>query len=326
MINIALITGISGQDGSYLSELLLDKGYEVHGIVRRIAFEDPINRLWRISHILDKIILHIASIENYGRLLNVIEKVQPTECYHLAAQSYVSYSFDDSVTTFNTNINGTLNILYALKEKAPKCKCYFAGSSEMFGNAEETPQSESTSFHPRSAYGISKVVGFDLTRNFRNIYNMFACSGILFNHESPRRSLEFVTRKITNAVARIKLGLQEYVCLGNLDSARDWGYAGDYVQAIWQMLQQNTPEDYVIGTGVLHTVRDLAKIAFEYKGLNWENHVRVNRCLYRPSEIRPLRGDCRKAENKLNWCPSMEFKQLIYMMVENDIALIQLKS
>ena len=228
----ALITGITGQDGSYLAEFLLEKGYEVHGIVRRVAIEDPEHRLWRIRHILDKIILHPASMESYASIFNVVEKVKPDECYHLAAQSFVSYSFEDEFSTINTNINGTHHVLSAIKEKAPECKFYFAGSSEMFGLVKETPQNENTPFHPRSPYGISKVAVFDLTRNYREAYNLFACSGILFNHESPRRGYEFVTRKISNAVARITLGLSKELKLGNLEAKRDWGFAGDYVYPV----------------------------------------------------------------------------------------------
>jgi len=249
MTKRALITGITGQDGSYLAEFFLEKGYEVHGIVRRVAIEDPEHRLWRIRHIIDKIVLHAASMESYASIFNVVDKLRPDECYHLAAQSFVSYSFEDEFSTINTNINGTHFVLSAIKEKAPECKFYFAGSSEMFGLAKETPQNENTPFHPRSPYGISKVAGFDLTRNYREAYNLFACSGILFNHESPRRGFEFVTRKISNAVAKIKLGLSNELKLGNLEAKRDWGYAGDYVKAMWLMLQEDKPDDYVIATG-----------------------------------------------------------------------------
>jgi len=245
----ALITGITGQDGSYLAELLLEKGYEVHGLVRRVALEDPTHRLWRIKHILDRLILHSASLESYASIFNVVEKIKPDECYHLAAQSFVSYSFEDAFSTINTNINGTLFILSTIKEKAPDCRFYFAGSSEMFGKVKETPQNEDTPFYPRSPYGISKVAGFDLTRNFRESYDLFACNGMLFNHESPRRGFEFVTRKITSTVARIKQGLESELRLGNLEAKRDWGFAGDYVEAMWLMLQQDQPEDYVIATG-----------------------------------------------------------------------------
>src|SRR5881275_2723695 len=234
----ALITGITGQDGSYLSELLLQKGYQVHGIVRRVALEDPEHRLSRMQPIRSKVMLHAASLESYASIHQVVAKVQPTECYHLAAQSFVSYSFDDEFSTLNTNINGTHYLLAAVKNLAPGCRFYFAGSSEMFGKAEEAPQNERTRFHPRSTYGISKVAGFDLTRNYREAYQMHASSGILFNHESPRRGFEFVTRKITHHVAKIKLGLAKELRLGNLDAKRDWGHAREYVEAMWLMLQQ----------------------------------------------------------------------------------------
>src|SRR3972149_9637204 len=234
----ALIAGITGQDGSYLAEFLLEKGYEVHGIVRRVAIEDPEHRLWRIRHILDKITLHAASMESYASIFKVVDKVRPGECYHLSAQSFVTYSFEDEFSTINTNINGTHFVLAALKDIAPHCKFYFAASSEMFGNAKETPQNENTAFYPRSSYGISKVAGFHLTRNYREAYNLYALNGILFNHESPRRGFEFVTRKVTNTVAKIKLGLAKELRLGNLEAKRDWGFAGDYVKAMWLMLQQ----------------------------------------------------------------------------------------
>ena len=249
MSKVALITGITGQDGSYLAELLLGKGYEVHGIVRRVALEDPDRRLWRLRQIQDKVHLHSASLESYASVFRTIQQVQPTEIYHLAAQSFVSYSFEDEFSTINTNINGTHHVLSCFKEVAPSSRFYFAGSSEMFGRVRNTPQNEDTPFYPRSAYGISKVAGFDLTRNYREAYGLHASSGILFNHESPRRGYEFVTRKITHAAARIKLGLQDKLKLGNLEAKRDWGHAQDYVEAMWLMLQQDQPDDYVIATG-----------------------------------------------------------------------------
>ena len=315
----ALITGITGQDGSYLAELLLSKGYEVHGIVRRVAFEDLEHRLSRIKHILDKLILHPASLESYASIFNVVEKVKPDECYHLAAQSFVSYSFEDEFSTINTNINGTHFILSAIKEKAPKCKFYFAASSEMFGLAKETLQNENTPFHPRSPYGISKVAGFDLTRNYREAYGLFACNGILFNHESPRRGFEFVTRKITNAVAGIKLGLAKELKLGNLEAKRDWGFAGDYVQAMWLMLQQNEPDDYVIATGETYSVKEFVELAFSYVGLNWDDYVAIDEKLYRPAEVYELKGDFSKAKKKLGWQPKVDFKELVKMMVDADL-------
>ncbi len=322
----ALITGITGQDGSYLAELLLAKGYEVHGIVRRVAIEDPEHRLWRIKHLLDKITLHSASLESFASIFNVVDKVQPDECYHLAAQSYVSYSFEDEFSTININVNGTHYVLAAVKSRAPHCKFYFAGSSEMFGIVNQTPQNEQTAFHPRSPYGISKVAGFDLTRNYRESYNIFALSGILFNHESPRRGFEFVTRKITSSVAKIKLGLAKELRLGNVDAKRDWGFAKDYVEAMWLMLQQNNPEDFIISTGESHSVKDFIKLAFDYVNLDWEKYVVIDENLYRPAEIFELRGDCSKARKKLNWGPRLTFDELVKNMVDFDIALLKGKS
>ena len=319
----ALITGITGQDGSYLADFLLKKGYEVHGIIRRVAFEDPEHRLWRIRHILDSITLHPASLESYASIFNVVERVKPDECYHLAAQSFVSYSFEDEFSTINTNINGTHSVLSSIKEKAPQCRFYFAASSEMFGLAKETPQNENTSFHPRSPYGISKVAGFDLTRNYREAYNLFACNGILFNHESPRRGFEFVTRKITNATAEIKFGLIKQLELGNLDAKRDWGFAGDYVKAMWLMLQQDEPDDYVIATGEAYSIREFAKLAFNYAGLNWKDYVVVDEKFYRPAEVHVLKGDFSKAKKKLGWQPKIDFEELVKMMVDADLKRIK---
>ena len=269
----ALITGITGQDGSYLAELLLSKGYEVHGIVRRVALEDTENRLNRLQRIRDRIKLHAASLESYASLHQVLEKVRPEECYHLAAQSFVSYSFDDEFSTLQCNINGTHYLLSALKHVAPACRIYFAGSSEMFGKAEEVPQTEHASFHPRSTYGISKVAGFHLVRNYREAYGLHASSGILFNHESPRRGFEFVTRKITSGVARILAGKATKLHLGNMEAKRDWGHAREYVQAMWLMLQQSEPDDYVVATGETHSVREFAEIAFAYAGLDYQDYV-----------------------------------------------------
>src|SRR5437762_6589203 len=271
----ALITGITGQDGSYLAELLIEQGYEVHGIVRRVAIEDPEHRLWRIKHLDGQIALHPASLESYPSLFHVMTRVQPDEIYHLAAQSFVSYSFDDEFSTLNANINGTHYLLAAAKNIVPRCRFYFAGSSEMFGKADEVPQTEHTQFHPRSTYGISKVAGFELTRNYREAYGMHASSGILFNHESPRRGFEFVTRKITSGAARIAAGKSKELRLGNLDAKRDWGHAREYVQAMWLMLQQAEPDDYVIATGQTHTVREFAEVAFSYVGLNYREYVVV---------------------------------------------------
>ncbi len=320
MMKRALITGITGQDGSYLAELLLEKGYEVHGMVRRVALEDPTHRLWRLKHIEDKLTLHAASLESYASIFNVIEKVQPDECYHLAAQSFVSYSFEDAFSTINANINGTLFALSAIHEKAPNCKFYFAASSEMFGKVKETPQNEETIFHPRSPYGISKVAGFDLTRNYRESYDIFACNGILFNHESERRGFEFVTRKITSTVARIKNGLENELRLGNLEAKRDWGYAGDYVKAMWLMLQQDEPDDYVIATNETHSVKEFAQLAFDCAGLNWEDYVVVDERFYRPTEVQLLQGDYSKGKKILNWEPTIKFEELVKLMVDSDLA------
>lgn len=318
----AFITGITGQDGSYLSEFLLSKGYEVHGMVRRVALEDPEHRFWRIKPVLNKLILHSASLDSYASIFNVIDRIKPDECYHLAAQSFVSYSFEDEFSTINTNINGTLFILSAVKERAHKCKFYFAGSSEMFGDAKETPQNEGTPFYPRSPYGISKVAGFDLTRNYREAYGLFAVSGILFNHESPRRGFEFVSRKISHGVAEIKLGLAKKLYIGNLEACRDWGFAGDYCEAMWLMLQQPKPVDYVIATGESHSVREFLGEAFGYVGLNWRKYVAIDKKLYRPAEVNILKGDFTKARKELGWIPKVKFKDLVKMMVDADLERI----
>jgi len=315
----AFITGITGQDGSYLAEFLLNKGYEVHGMVRRVALEDTEYRLGRIKHILNKLQLHAASLENHASIFKLVEAIKPDECYHLAAQSFVSYSFEDEFSTINTNLNGTHFVLSAIKERAPKCKVYFAATSEMFGLAKESPQNENTPFHPRSPYGISKVAGFDLVRNYREAYGLFACSGMLFNHESPRRGFEFLTRKITNAVSGIKLGLTKELKLGNLDAKRDWGYAGDYVKAMWLMLQEDKPDDYVIATNETHSVKEFVELAFKLVGLDWKDYVVIDKAFYRPSEVYELRGDYTKAKNKLGWEPTVRFEELVKLMVDSDL-------
>jgi len=317
----ALITGITGQDGSYLAELLLEKGYEVHGLVRRVALEDARHRLSRILPIRGQLHLHAASLESFPSLYSAVNQIPPDELYHLAAQSFVSYSFDDSFSTFRTNIYGTHYVLESVKQAAPGCKVYFAGSSEMFGNASESPQTEVTKFSPRSPYGISKVTGFDLSRNYREAYGMFVASGILFNHESPRRGFEFVTRKITSHVARIKKGLIDKLPLGNLDAQRDWGFAGDYVVAMWQMLQQPKPSDYVIATGETHSVREFCEIAFSHVGLDWQKHVVVDPEFYRPAEIHQLIGDSTRARQELGWSPTTSFPELVRSMVDHDMQV-----
>lgn len=316
----ALITGITGQDGSYLAELLLAKGYEVHGIVRRIALEDPEHRLSRILGILDRIQLHAASLESYASLHHVVEEVAPHECYHLAAQSFVSYAFDDEFSTLNANINGTHFLLAAVKNLVPHCRFYFAGSSEMFGNADEVPQNENTRFHPRSSYGISKVAGFHLTRNYREAYQVYAAGGILFNHESPRRGFEFVTRKISSTVARIEAGKARELVLGNLEAKRDWGHAREYVEAMWRMLQQPEPDDYVIATGETHSVREFAELAFSIVGKDYQHYLRVDPKFHRPAEVNLLLGDYTKAKQKLGWEPVIRFPDLVREMVAADCA------
>lgn len=319
----ALITGITGQDGSYLAELLLEKGYEVHGIVRRIAFEDAEHRLWRIHHLKDKINLHIASLDNFPSIFRVINAIKPDECYHLAAQSYVANSFDDEFSIMNTNINGTHFLLAAIKDWAPECKLYFAGSSEMFGNPVEMPQKETTSFRPRSSYGISKVAGYHLTRNYREAYGLKAYCGILYNHESPRRGYEFVTRKITSHLARIKAGLTQELRLGNLDAQRDWGHARDYVKAMWKMLQTDNADDYVISTGKPHSVRAFLERAFSYAGLDYNDYVVVDPRFYRLEESTVLTGDYSKAKRVIGWQPTISFEDLVREMVDSDIELIK---
>jgi GDPmannose 4,6-dehydratase len=315
----ALITGITGQDGSYLAEHLLGLGYEVHGLVRRVALEDPARRFTRIAHLLDRVQLHPASLESFASIFSLFSKNQFDECYHLAAQSFVAESFADGFSTMNTNINGTHYMLAALHELAPGCRFYFAGSSEMFGKVAEVPQRETTHFHPRSPYGISKVAGFELTRNYREAYGLFCCSGILFNHEGPRRGFEFVTRKITSTAARIKLGLAEELRLGNLDARRDWGHAADYVRAMWLMLQHEGADDYVVATGESRSVREFCEMAFAEVGLDYRDHVRLDERLLRPAEVDLLVGDSSKARRVLGWEPRYTFKELVSEMVRSDL-------
>lgn len=315
----ALITGITGQDGSYLAEHLIDLGYEVHGLVRRVALEDPERRFGRIAHFLDRVTLHPASLESYPSIFHIISQHDFQECYHLAAQSFVAESFTDGFSTMNTNINGTHYMLAALRELRPLCRFYFAGSSEMFGKVRTTPQNESTPFHPRSPYGISKVAGFHLTMNYRESYGMYAVSGVLFNHEGPRRGFEFVTRKITSTVAQIKLGVASELRLGNLEAKRDWGHAKDYVRAMHMMLQQPEPDDYVVATGETHSVREFCELAFGEAELDYRDYVKLDERYYRPAEVDLLIGDATKARSVLGWQPRYTFKELVKEMVEADL-------
>ena len=325
MIKKALITGISGQDGSYLADLLLLKGYEVHGLVLNSELQDPAKALWRIQHIMKDVKLHPASIESYPSILGSVEKIRPDECYHLAAQSFVSHSFDQEFSVFNTNVTGTHNILSALKETSPSCKFYFAASSELFGQAATSPQNENTPFRPRSAYGITKLTGYFLTCNYRDNYHMFACNGIMYNHESPRRGMEFVSRKITHGAAQIKLGLLDKLHMGNLDAVRDWGFAGDYVKCMWQMLQKDQPGDYVIATGEIHSVRDMCEAAFSRLGLDYQKYVVMDERFFRLAEAVPLVGDASLAQKELGWKPSTSFSDLVKSMVDSDYALLSTK-
>ena len=318
----ALITGITGQDGSYLAEHLLGLGYEVHGLVRRVALEIPERRTERINHLLDRITLHPASLESYPSVFHVISRHDFDECYHLAAQSFVAESFADGFSTMNTNINGTHYVLAALRELRPRCRFYFAGSSEMFGKVREVPQNENTAFYPRSPYGISKVAGFELTRNYREAYEMFCVSGILFNHESPRRGYEFVTRKISSTVARIKLGLASELRLGNLEARRDWGHAKDYVRAMHLMMQQREADDYVIATGIAHSVADFCERAFGEVGLDYRKYVVTDERFRRPAEVDQLVGDAARAQKLLGWTPEYSFDQLVSEMVQSDLETI----
>jgi GDPmannose 4,6-dehydratase len=317
----ALITGLTGQDGSYLAELLLSLGYEVHGLVRRVALEDPRRRFNRIEHLLDQITLHAASLESYPSIFHVFSRHEFDECYHLAAQSFVGESFADGFSTMNTNINGTHYMLAALRELQPQCKFYFAGSSEMFGKVHEVPQTETTRFHPRSPYGISKVAGFELTRNYREAYGMFCVSGIFFNHESPRRGFEFVTRKITSAVAQIHHGLASELRVGNLEARRDWGHAKDYVRAMHSMVQRDEPEDLVVASGESHSVREFCELAFAEVGRDYRDYVIQDEQFYRPAEVEHLIGDSSKARAALDWQPEYTFQELVKEMVSRDLEL-----
>ena len=311
----SLITGITGQDGSYLADLLLEKGYEVYGMVRRSSVE----RFERVEHIKDRLHLIQGDLTDQSSLDEAIKEVQPDEIYNLAAQSFVPTSWNQPTLTAEVTAVGATRLLEAIRKHKPDTKYYQASSSEMFGKVREVPQNEDTPFYPRSPYGVAKVYAHYITVNYRESYNLFAASGILFNHESPRRGLEFVTRKVTDAVARIKLGMAKELRMGNLDAKRDWGYAGDYVKAMWLMLQQASPEDYVIATGKTHSVKDLLEVAFDCAGLNWEGYVVVDPKFMRPAEVDLLIGDPSKAKRNIGWEPEVSFEELIRMMVEADL-------
>ena len=314
----AIITGITGQDGSYLAELLLSKGYEVVGVVRRSSAPN----YWRIQHLLERVTLRPADLLDQLSLIRLVDEVRPHEFYNLAAMSFVPASWDQPMLTGEFNAQGVTRVLEAIRQVDPKIRLYQASSSEMFGKVREVPQTELTPFYPRSPYGVSKAFAHYITVNYRESYDMFAVSGMLFNHESPRRGLEFVTRKVTDGVARIKLGLAQTLSLGNLDAHRDWGFAGDYVQAMWLMLQRERPDDYVIATGVSHSVRELVEVAFGHAGLDWRTHVSLDPALIRPAEVEHLIGDSTKARVQLGWVPAVDFTALVTMMVDADLARV----
>lgn len=315
----ALITGITGQDGSYLAEFLLNKDYQVFGMVRRSSTE----KFDRINHIKDKLTLVQADLLDQLSIINIIKKIQPQEIYNLASQSFVPTSFEQPLLTGEFTALGVARMLEAIRLVDKNIKFYQASSSEMFGKAAETPQKETTPFHPRSPYGVAKVYGHWITVNYRESYDIFTCSGILFNHESPRRGKEFVTRKITDAVARIKLGIQDKLALGNLDAQRDWGFAGDYVEAMWLILQADKPQDYVIATGRTHSVRRFVELAFDYVDMDWQKYVVIDKSLYRPAEVNVLCGDFSKAKRELEWQPKVSFEDLIAIMVEADLVKVK---
>jgi GDPmannose 4,6-dehydratase len=322
MTKRALITGITGQDGSYLAELLLEKGYDVTGIVRRASAPN----LWRIEHLLDRIELRPADLLDQLSLIRVLDDVKPDEVYNLAAMSFVPASWDQPMLTGEFNAQGVTRMLEAIRQVNRRVRLYQASSSEMYGKVREVPQTELTPFYPRSPYGVSKVFAHYITVNYRESYDLFAVSGILFNHESPRRGLEFVTRKVTDGVARIKLGLSDHLSLGNLDAQRDWGFAGDYVRAMWLMLQQDRADDYVIATGISHSVRNLVELAFAHAALDWQKYVRLDPALLRPAEVDQLIGDSSKARSSLGWQPKVDFRGLVEMMVDADIERHSRKS
>ncbi|HVE86190.1 MAG TPA: GDP-mannose 4,6-dehydratase [Myxococcales bacterium] len=319
MAKRALITGITGQDGSYLAELLLEKGYEVHGMVRRSSEE----KFERIAHLRERVTLHQGDLLDQFSLAALLSEVHPDEVYNLAAQSFVPTSWNQPVLTGEFTALGVTKVLEAIRHTRPQARFYQASSSEMFGKVRETPQTELTPFYPRSPYGVAKVYGHFITVNYRESFGLYAVSGILFNHESPRRGLEFVTRKVTYAAARIKMGLQERLAMGNLDAKRDWGFAGDYVDAMWRMLQQDEPDDYVVATGDTHTVRELCEIAFARAGLDWQKHVFVDPRYVRPAEVDLLVGNPAKARRKLGWEPKVRFRELVEMMVDADLERLR---
>ena len=315
----ALITGITGQDGSYLAELLLEKGYEVFGLIRRLSAPN----VWRIQHLLPRVTLLQGDLLDQLSLIKAVETAQPSEFYNLAAMSFVPASWDQPMLTGEYNAQGVTRALEAVRSVNPKIRFYQASSSEMYGRVREVPQTETTPFYPRSPYGVTKVFGHYITVNYRESYDLFACSGILFNHESPRRGIEFVTRKITDGVARIKLGLTDKLMLGNRDACRDWGFSADYVRAMWMMLQQDQPDDYVVATGEAHSVQEFVEVAFAHAGLDWQKHVGIDPRFLRPAEVDHLIGDPAKAKRQLGWEPSVDFKGLVNMMVDADIARIE---
>ena len=319
MSRTALITGITGQDGSYLAEFLLQKGYAVNGMVRRASTEN----FERIAHLRGKLAIHQADLLDELSLIELMQKVQPDEIYNLAAMSFVPTSWTQPILTSEFTAIGVVRVLEAMRRVCPSARFYQASSSEMFGHVRETPQTERTPFYPRSPYGVAKAFGHYITVNYRESYNLFAVSGILFNHESPRRGMEFVTRKVSDGVARIKLGLQQTLSMGNLDAKRDWGYAGDYVRAMWLMLQAEKPDDYVIATGATHTVRELCEVAFSHVGLDWQAHVKIDPQFIRPAEVELLLGDAGKAQRVLGWKPSVDFAALVKMMVDADLARVR---
>ena len=335
----ALIFGITGQDGSYLAEFLLKKKYNVHGLVRRVALENKNHRYWRIQNIESNITLHSASLESYASIVKIIEKIKPNEIYHLGAQSYIDYAFKDEFSTLNTNINGTHYILSAIKDFSKKSKFYFAGSSEMFGKVQQIPQTEKTPFYPRSPYGVAKVYAHWITVNYREAYKIFACNGILFNHESPVRGETFVTKKIVGALCKIKFGLQKKLFLGNLEAKRDWGHAKDYVEAMWKMLQRKKADDYVISTGKQHSVKEFVNLVLKElnikptwkgKGVNSKCFDQKGNCIiecdktyFRPLEVDTLLGDPRKAIRELKWKPTSHIEDLVKDMIKSELSLIK---